>query len=39
MCNTGWGGMGYWGAGYAGNWVDLKARIETDLRNSFDIIA
>ena len=37
--NTGWGGMGYWGAGYAGNWVDLKARIETDLKSSFDIIA
>ena len=31
--------MGYWGAGYAGNWADLNARIETDLRNSFDIIA
>ena len=37
--NTGWGGMGYWGAGYAGNWVDLKARIETDMKSSFDIIA
>jgi len=37
--NTGWGGMGYWGNGYAGNWVDLKARIETDLKSSFDIIA
>ena len=37
--NTGWGGMGYWGAGYAGNWVDLNARIETDLKSSFDIIA
>ena len=37
--NSGWGGMGYWGNGYAGNWVDLKARIETDLKSSFDIIA
>ena len=37
--NTGWGGMGYWGAGYAGNWVDLKARIETDMKSSFEIIA
>ena len=37
--NTGWGGLGYWGNGYAGNWVDLKARIETDLKSSFDIIA
>ena len=37
--NTGWGGLGYWAAGYAGNWVDLNARIETDLKSSFDIIA
>jgi len=37
--NSGWGGMGYWGNGYAGNWVDLKARIETDMKSSFDIIA
>ena len=36
---TGWGGMGYWGAGYAGNWVDLNAHIETDLKSSFTIIA
>ena len=37
--NSGWGGMGYWGAGYAGNWTDLSARIETDLNSSFAIIA
>ena len=37
--NSGWGGMGYWGNGYAGNWTDLYARIETDLKSSFDIIA
>ena len=37
--NSGWGGMGYWGNGYAGNWVDLGARIETDMKSSFDIIA
>jgi hypothetical protein len=37
--NTGWGGMGYWGAGYAGNWVDLNARIETDLESKFSVIA
>ncbi|MBO5899570.1 MAG: AIDA repeat-containing protein, partial [Lentisphaeria bacterium] len=40
--NSGWGGLGYWGAGYAGNWVDFNARIETDTRISgsvFEIIA
>ena len=40
--NSGWGGLGFWGAGYAGNWVDMNARIETDTRISgskFDIIA
>ena len=37
--NSGWGGLGYWGNGYAGNWVDLGARIETDMKSSFDIIA
>ena len=36
---SGWGGLGYWGCGYAGNWVDLGARIETDMKSSFDIIA
>ena len=39
---SGWGGLGYWGAGYAGNWTDMKTRIETDTRISgskFDIIA
>ena len=40
--SSGWGGLGYWGAGYAGNWTDMRARIETDTRISgskFDIIA
>ena len=37
--NTGWGGMGYWGAGYAGNWSDLNARIETDLESKFAIVS
>ena len=36
---TGWGGLGYWGAGYAGSWVDLNAHIETDLNSKFTIIA
>ena len=36
---TGWGGMGYWGAGYAGNWVDLNARIETNTKSPFAVIA
>ena len=36
---TGWGGLGYWGAGYAGNWVDLNAHIETDFNSKFTIIA
>ena len=36
---TGWGGLGYWGAGYAGSWVDLNAHIETDLDSKFTIIA
>ena len=37
--NTGWGGMGYWGGGYAGNWTDLGARIETDMKSNFAVIA
>ncbi|MBR7120591.1 MAG: AIDA repeat-containing protein [Lentisphaeria bacterium] len=36
---SGWGGVGYWSAGYAGNWNDLNARIETDLESSFAVIA
>jgi hypothetical protein len=36
---TGWGGLGYWGAGYAGNWVDLHARVETDKVGQFAIIS
>ena len=40
--SSGWGGLGFWGAGYAGNWTDMNARIETDTRISgskFAIIA
>lgn len=37
--NTGWGGLGYWGGGYAGNWSDLNARIETDKESKFAVIA
>ena len=36
---SGWGGLGYWGAGYAGNWVDLHARVETDKVGQFAIIS
>ena len=38
-CVTGWGGLGYWGAGYAGNWVDLRARVENNENSNFAIIA
>ena len=40
--SSGWGGLGFWGAGYAGNWTDMNVRIETDTRISgskFAIIA
>ena len=40
--NSGWGGLGFRGAGYAGNWTDMNVRIETDTRISdskFAIIA
>jgi hypothetical protein len=36
---TGWGGLGYWGAGYAGNWVDLNARVENNQISNFAVIA
>ena len=36
---SGWGGLRYWGDGYAGNWVDLNARIETNNNSNFNIIA
>ncbi len=36
---SGWGGVGYWGAGSADNWTDLNARIETDMESKFAIIA
>ena len=36
---TGWGGLGYWGAGYAGNWEDLNARIENNSVSNFTVIA
>ncbi|MBQ7396745.1 MAG: C10 family peptidase [Lentisphaeria bacterium] len=36
---TGWGGIGYWGAGYAGNWNDLNSRIETDMESKFAVIS
>ncbi len=32
--SSGWGGLGFWGAGYAGNWTDMNVRIETDTRTS-----
>ena len=38
-CVTGWGGLGYWGAGYAGNWVDLRARVENNSTSNFAVIA
>ena len=40
--SSGWGGLGFWGAGYAGNWTDMNVRIETDTRISgskFAVIA
>jgi len=37
--SSGWGGLGYWREGYAGNWVDMNARIETNKESSFSIIA
>ncbi len=36
---SGWGGVGYWGAGNASNWTDLNARIETDMDSKFAVIA
>ncbi len=36
---SGWGGVGYWGAGSADNWMDLNARVETDMESKFAIIA
>ena len=37
---TGWGGLGYWGAAYAGNWTDLGARVETDRNGTkFSVLA
>lgn len=37
---TGWGGLGYWGGAYAGDWNDLGARIETDRNGTkFSVLA
>ena len=36
---SGWGGLGFWGNGYAGNWVDLNTRVETNYQSSFTITA
>ena len=36
---TGWGGLGYWGAAYADNWVDLNARVENNEVSNFAVIA
>ncbi len=36
---SGWGGLGYWGAANADNWVDLNARVENNEISNFAVIA